>query len=92
MKDLQGITDWLTLTGMPFSYAGVYAMAGIHQIYLSDPSHNVMIPAHDVAQSVAFFCEIVGLKEVLLLTTTSVAVRRTANLHSLAKTAAAFFS
>ena len=92
VSDLQGIMDRLTAAGIPFSDAGVYAMAGVHQIYVYDPSynvieinqtksplpadqlakqdasehveiHHVMIPAHDVAQSVAFFRDIVGLEE-----------------------------
>jgi len=94
VSDLDAIIQRLTDAGIPFSDAGIYAMAGIHQIYCYDPSynvieinqtkaplpadqtarqdpservnvHHVMIPAHDVAQSVAFFRDIVGLDEGL---------------------------
>lgn len=92
VPDLAAIISRLTDAGIPFSDAGVYAMAGVHQIYVYDPSfnvieinqtkaplpadqvakqhpsehveiHHVMIPAHDIAQSAAFFRDIVGLNE-----------------------------
>ncbi len=92
VSDLAGIMERLTAAGIPFSDAGIYAMAGVHQIYCYDPSynvieinqtkaplpadqvakqdpsenvdvHHVMIPAHDLARSTAFFRDIVGLNE-----------------------------
>lgn len=92
VSDLEGVMSRLTDAGIPFSDAGVYAMAGVHQIYCYDPSfnvieinqtkaalpadqvakqneiehveiHHVMIPAHDLAQSTAFFRDLVGLQQ-----------------------------
>ena len=92
VSNLEAIIERLQQAGIAFSDAGIYAMAGVHQIYCYDPSynvieinqtkmplpadqlaqqdptehvdvHHVMIPAHNLAQSTAFFRDIVGLEE-----------------------------
>ena len=92
VTNLDAIMQRLRDANIAFSDAGVYAMAGVHQIYCYDPSynmieinqakaplpsdqvakqdasedvevHHVMIPAHDVTASAAFFRDIVGLDE-----------------------------
>jgi catechol 2,3-dioxygenase-like lactoylglutathione lyase family enzyme len=42
VKDLAGVIARLRLAGTPFSDAGTYAMAGIHQLYVYDPSMNLV--------------------------------------------------
>jgi catechol 2,3-dioxygenase-like lactoylglutathione lyase family enzyme len=42
VPDLSAVKDKLDASGVPYSDAGVYAMAGIHQIYVYDPTFNVI--------------------------------------------------
>lgn len=42
VKDLAGVMARLRQAGTPFSDAGTYAMVGIHQIYVYDPSMNLV--------------------------------------------------
>ena len=42
VKDLAGVMERLRKAGIPFSDAGTYAMAGIHQLYVYDPSMNLV--------------------------------------------------
>lgn len=92
VPDLNIVKDRLDAAGVPYSDAGVYAMAGIHQIYVYDPSFNVIevnqtvaplpskeldsqdpraevrlchagITVHDLAASVTFYRELIGLGE-----------------------------
>ena len=42
VADLKAVKARLDAAGVPFSDAGVYAMAGVHQIYVYDPSFNLI--------------------------------------------------
>ena len=42
VKDLGEVMERLRKAGIPFSDAGTYAMAGIHQLYVYDPSMNLV--------------------------------------------------
>ena len=42
VPDLDDLTRKLAQNGIPFSDAGTYAMRGVHQIYVYDPSWNVI--------------------------------------------------
>lgn len=99
VPDLQPIMQRFDEAGVVYSDAGIYAMAGVQQIYVYDPSmnvieinqlhdesggapppaedeqhgiwmepgdwyiHHVNITANDVRETVAFFRDLVGLKE-----------------------------
>ena len=42
VEDIEAVKSGLEETGVPYTDAGIYAMAGIHQIYCYDPSFNVI--------------------------------------------------
>ena len=42
VRDLQAVMRRLDAAGIPYSDAGQYAMAGIHNIYVWDPSNNLV--------------------------------------------------
>jgi catechol 2,3-dioxygenase-like lactoylglutathione lyase family enzyme len=42
VDDLNAVMERLDRAGIPYSDAGVYAMRGVHQIYVYDPSWNVV--------------------------------------------------
>ena len=42
VRDLAGVMARLRRVGTPFTDAGSYAMAGIHQLYVYDPSMNLV--------------------------------------------------
>ena len=48
VPDLQAVIARLEKAGIPYTDAGVYAMKGVHQIYVYDPSFNLIEINQDV--------------------------------------------